>query len=695
MGGGLSKTCLCGGYRPVKDKSEQDGVIRWGYVDACCGVWSKSLAGGWYQWSKSLSYAAAVHQLQQAQAEEDEENPRQICLDFIGDETDVPWVYDNADGAIRKIIQFKRQIERLEEGERMEETRKTFKSSFGKERPNIKHVVVLMLENRTFDGVQGDYMNERYKKGEVKRSNWDKDGKDLYSYTNPVVNQYDNKVYEFPVWTTPRGHPDELHKDIMGIPAGPAGPVEKYHFLNRAIFHKPEEADGEFPTAYGISRPTEDDVKNKMNMKGFAQQYYLKELANPNPDGTPLKPQTAGTCFNTKHSPAMYVYNANQMCVLRDLMDNYGCSDCHFSSAPCQTWPNRLFASCGTCYGYYNNLPYVQPEDSEQPDETSYFQSEDVAKFQALEKIASSYTSDTIFHKLHDNGVSWGIYQGQASLAIVTTRLKYELPEIADRVHTLEDFVADCANGELPEFCWLEPNYDPEDPKANDMHPPSNVLNGEKLIADVYNSLRGNEEIWQSTLFIVTCDEGVGSFDHVKPPAAVDPVVGEYDHEYVAQDDGSPDQFTTNNVKGGPPAANPFKRFGTRVPNLLISPYIKPKSVIRPIGHDQGKAPYPFDHTSIIRTVLDLFIGDKDEYLTERDRNAPTFIHALEPTIVNMGPPSISCPDFSDEANDRPPHTCHSMTWVKELMNPEEACMQVPHAMQSTFKNDLAAFFGI
>jgi len=267
-------------------------------------------------------------------------------------------------------------------------------------------------------------------------------------------------------------------------------------------------------------------------------------------------------------------------------------------------------------------------------------------------------------------------------------------------VHTLEDFAADCVNDELPEYCWLEPNYDPADPKANDMHPPSNVLNGEKLIKDIYNSLRGNEAVWNSTLFIVTCDEGVGSFDHVKPPPAVDPVVGEYDHHYVAQNDGCPDEFTTTGEKyeegkGLTKAANPFKRFGTRVPNLIMSPFIKPRSVIRPFGHDEGKAKYPFDHTSILRTVQDLFLGDPGEALTERDRNAPSFVHALESTIVNMGPEKLSCPDFADDIIDRTPHTCHSMTFVQGLANPEAACMSVPHAMESTFKNDLAAFFGL
>jgi len=301
--------------------------------------------------------------------------------------------------------------------------------------------------------------------------------------------------------------------------------------------------------------------------------------------------------------------------------------------------------------------------------------------------MASSYDTDTVFDRLEENEVSWGIYHGQISLAVGITKLKYELEGIVDKVHTLEDFADDCLNGDLPQFSWIEPVYDPSNPEANDMHPPSNVLWGQKLIADIYNQLRSNDDIWQHTLFIVTCDEGVGSFDHVKPPAAVDPVVGQ-DHKYVCQLDGSPYEMSTN----------PYTRYGTRVPNLLISPFIMPKSVVRPIGDDQ--AAYPFDHTSIIKTVFDLFLANPEIYLTERDKAAPSFVHALESRPVNLGPQTIECPNFDDAPIERPQHTCHSSSVLDDLMSgqfekTDALCFKAPHTMASTFQNDVAAFFGV
>lgn len=385
----------------------------------------------------------------------------------------------------------------------------------------------------------------------------------------------------------------------------------------------------------------------------------------------------------------MFVYRQEQMPVITELMENFGCSDTHFSSAPCQTWPNRFFATNGTCYGYYNNLPYVNPDGNE--DDTCYFQSEVVDKVNAALKVASSYETDTIFHRLQARGASWGIYHGQASLAVITTKLKYEifsiicdteLGGISDNVGTLEEFAEDCAAGDLPDFVWLEPNYDPADPTSNDMHPPANVLHGQKLIADVYNHLRTNKEIWEHTLFIVTCDEGVGSFDHVRPPAAVDPEVG-HDHEYVCQADGSPYNMSSN----------PFTRFGTRVPNLLISPFIEAKSVVRPKGHDEGEAPYPFDHTSIIRTAFDLLLADPDEHLTKRDQIAPSFVYALDPKgkMVNKGPKAIPPPEFDEAPKHRRKHTCHSAGAVKEFMKGGG----IGGTMQSTFTVQLAAMFGV
>lgn len=655
----------------MEDDCEDD--VSFMVEQGCFGNTSISWAVPCCAWSGPMSFKEAIYKLGKKVKSSEQMDELDVHLEIPAGSGDVR-EYDTIHDAIRHLKHRKREEEKRKEVEAKTGLDARFKKAFGKDRPDIRHVICLMLENRTFDGLQGDYMNERYRSGQVKRSCWDNTQKDLYQHSNTVDGP--NGTVEMPVWTHQARDGDMLSEENMSIPSGPAGPVEKFHFLNLAT--------------YGVMRPTEEDLKKGPNLNGFAQQYYLKELANMPEDGTPLVPAKGGTCFDSKRSPAMFVYRKDQMPVFTGLMESFGCSDVHFSSAPCQTWPNRLMASCATSYGYYNNIPYVQPEAGVE-DETSYFQSEELDKIGVIEKIFSSYDTDTVFDRLYDNGVSWGIYHGQVSLAVATSKMKYELPNIADSVHTLEDFAEDCVNGDLPQFCWLEPNYDAGSPEENDMHPPSNVLSGQKLVSSVYKSLRANEEVWKHSLFIVTCDEGVGSFDHVKPPRAVDPVEG-HDHEYVAQLDGSPYDMSSN----------PFTRYGTRVPNLLVSPFIKPRSVVRPNGHDQGKAEYPFDHTSIIRTAFDLFLADPTEALTNRDAAAPSFVYALETQPVNMGPLSMHCPDYIKKDKDVHPHgTCHAAHLFGQIGGADAAgcgpggCIKVPQALQSSWTTDLAAFFGM
>ena len=70
--------------------------------------------------------------------------------------------------------------------------------------------------------------------------------------------------------------------------------------------------------------------------------------------------------------------------------------------------------------------------------------------------------------------------------------------------------------------------------------------------------------LWDRTLLIVTYDEHGGFHDHVPPPEAVDD-----DPEH-------------------------FGRYGVRVPALVVSPWVQPRSV----SHEL------YDHTSIIATIL-------------------------------------------------------------------------------------------
>ena len=69
----------------------------------------------------------------------------------------------------------------------------------------------------------------------------------------------------------------------------------------------------------------------------------------------------------------------------------------------------------------------------------------------------------------------------------------------------------------LPQYCFLEPAF--RGSAEDDQHPLADVMNGELLIAKVYNSV-GSSDIWNKCLLIVTYDE-LGDFtitlSHLQP----------------------------------------------------------------------------------------------------------------------------------------------------------------------------------
>jgi phospholipase C len=139
----------------------------------------------------------------------------------------------------------------------------------------------------------------------------------------------------------------------------------------------------------------------------------------------------------------------------------------------------------------------------------------------------------------------------------------------------------------FPKFSFIEPAY--YQPGASDDHPPHDVFEGERLIADVYNAIRRNDALWKTSLLVVLYDEHGGFYDHVVPPAAVPP-----DHHV--------EEYT-------------FDRLGVRVPAILVSPFVKP-SVIHTV----------FDHTSLLKYLSDKWgLGP----LGERAANAKSFSDAI------------------------------------------------------------------
>lgn len=409
----------------------------------------------------------------------------------------------------------------------------------------IDHIVVLMLENRSFDCMLGRLYpkSERFDGLQGNETNPDKNGE--------LIQVWSGTGTDPQLMRTPDPDPGELWTDI-----------------NLQIFGRSDVADPP-PGA---------------TMTGFVLDYLQ---------------QTAEPAEQYKPNSTMHYFTPDQVPVISRLAQQFAVSDRWHASAPCQTWPNRFFTHTGTANGYENNDPPHFP-----------------------------YDMPTIFNRFDDIGMDagWKVYFHDMPQALTLSQLWLHL----DRFRFYDEFRQDAQNGSLPAYSFIEPRYFTDLALPNDEHPPHIVTLGEQLIADVYNCLRKGPA-WTKTLLIVTYDEHGGCFDHVPPPPAQ------------------------------PPSRTPtqpfnFDRYGVRVPAVLISPYIRQGTVLRPPGST------PFDHTSIIKTLRNRF--NLGPALTLRDEAAPDLDGALllaEPD--NLGPetiealPYVASPAEVATARQRPPNS--------------------------------------
>jgi phospholipase C len=363
----------------------------------------------------------------------------------------------------------------------------------------IQSIVVLMLENRSFDHMLGM----------------------LYSSEGNVAPS--GQPYEG--LTGKEANPDQNGKPVLVYPIEPttnnayflpgADPGEGYQSTNLQLF--------------GSSTPPSPPLATN---QGFVRNFdYTLGWEAGKAGWTPISGTVAGDI--------MGIYTPSTLPVLSGLARGFAVCDQWFCSAPTETLPNRAFACAATSQGH-------------------------------MDDNTKTYTSQSIFGLLSKNKINWAIY-GYTSSPL--TRLNFPDTKNAPNSHfgLFKDFQAAAAAGTLPPYSLLEPSWGAT---GNSQHPNYSVALGEQLIHDVYYALR-NGPRWNQTLLIVTYDEHGGCYDHVAPPTnAVPP-------------DASIGEFGFD-----------FKRFGPRVPTLLVSPLIAAGTVFRvPAGS------VPLDHTSILKTV--------------------------------------------------------------------------------------------
>ncbi len=283
------------------------------------------------------------------------------------------------------------------------------------------------------------------------------------------------------------------------------------------------------------------------------------------------------------------------------LMDNW------YSSMPGPTWPNRYFVHAGSSGGLDNNLGTL-------------------GTIGAVTGNYLRFQNGHVFDRMTQKGVSWRIYRGDSFPHVLSLKGMIQKKSSGNVFfRKLSALKADLAAGDAAHYTFIEPDYDNfnQSRDSNSMHPLGSVAAGEKLISYVYNAIF-RSGIASKSLLVVTWDEHGGFFDHLKPPTATAPG----------------DQPLNKNRAANPKNFN-FKKFGVRVPTLLISPWLPKGLGSQVFGNNAA-----FDHSSVIRALRTTFnLGPK---FTERDAASPDWNLVLRssPRILELNIPLAAAPRF-------------------------------------------------
>jgi phospholipase C len=438
--------------------------------------------------------------------------------------------------------------------------------------PHIRHIVYLMLENRSLDNVLG----------------W------LYEHDSPAQVLPEGSCPQF----------DGLHRDHVvrsadgkerRIIRGTGGrhsvprfdPHELYEHVNYQLF----ETESTPPHC------------TQATMGGFYDDY--------------------GKWYRNNDEILM-AYTPEDLPVLNMLARRFAVSDRYFASVPTQTNCNRAFAAAGNSLGLTEHgelKAWVNNRNSNwlaRPGGTQFCER---TLWNVLDEQGQNLPSDWM---IFSSGGNWLENALGAEGYQYTRRIMQQLQDPCfDRnfatVGSADDpadgtLFSMIANGTLPRFSFIEPSWGLPfgpglGPNGTDYHPPGDIRKGERFLRRLYEALTGNPDIWNSLLLIINFDEHGGTYDHVPPPWTATPPWQN------SRDTPVPQHFEKDFR---------FDRFGVRVPLILVSPYVREGTVFRADGD------IPFDHTSVVATVLHLMGVEKHHWrLGARVDQAPHFRHVL------------------------------------------------------------------
>jgi phospholipase C len=334
----------------------------------------------------------------------------------------------------------------------------------------------------------------------------------------------------------------------------------------RSVFQQPDPAN---PDGFLLPYHLDSTTSAAQAIPSLSHQWQIQHAswANGNMDGW-LRSHIAADSDNAGPYTMGY-YTSADIPFQYALANAFTICDNYFCSVLGPTHPNRYMWMTGTVdpTGQYGG-PAL---DNNAPNGT--------------------YSWTTTAERLQNAGISWKCYQQADNYGtnvleffsqFVNAPQSSSLYQNAFGVSTLFGggtasdptmaFEEDCANGTLPTVSWIFPT------SVASEHPSFLPAAGAQFVASKIEALAANEDLWNSTVFILNYDENDGLFDHVPP---------------ITPPPGTPDEFVTLNSPGGTPGGGLPIGSGFRVPAIIMSPWTVG-------GYVCSDA---FDHTSALRFI--------------------------------------------------------------------------------------------
>ncbi|MGH7735962.1 MAG: alkaline phosphatase family protein, partial [Gemmatimonadales bacterium] len=310
--------------------------------------------------------------------------------------------------------------------------------------------------------------------------------------------------------------------------------------------------------------------------------------AKPSQEWTASQQQYSGgrnTGFVTSPSGpvAMGYWDSSTIPFYHSLARTFPLGDRWFSSLLGQTFPNRRYLTAATSAGMVDDL---------------------------VSQVFAKPANGTIFDRLDRHRISWRNYFHVGSLPTIDVWFS-DPPTHSANVVPVEQFFTDAAAGTLPGFAIVDPDFN-----SGSEEDPQDIGVGEAFAASVVHAVM-HGPAWPRTLLVWTYDEHGGYYDHVPPPPA------------LAPDSIKP--IAPVGADGALPYEG-FRRYGFRVPAVVVSPYAR-RDHVSHVVHD---------HTSILAMVERKW---NLPALTFRDANAADLSDFLDLSRRSFAePPPLSAP---------------------------------------------------